>query len=177
MIDLHRALVLTHVAAMIGLFSTLTIEGLAVRFLHRAVTYEQAREWTALWGLLPAIGAPSILVALASGISLATLLGMWDFRWAQVAVPTLMIVAIAGGITAPTRNRVRAAIGGNNGPLPADVRQRIRHPLLPVSWRLRAVLLSGLVVDMLVKPERAVSLMVIMGVIGAAWSIPFWRRS
>jgi hypothetical protein len=177
MIDLHGALVLTHVAAMIGLFSTLTIEGLAVRFLRRAVTHEQAREWTALWDLLPAVGAPSILLALASGIYLATLLGLWDFRWAQVAVPTLVIVAIAGGVTAPARNRVRAAVGASSGPLPADLRQRIRHPLLPTSWRLRTVLLSGLVVDMMVKPDHAVLLMVTMGLIGAAWSIPLWTRS
>src|SRR5262249_40126857 len=62
--DLHRALVLTHVSAMIGLFSALTIEGLALRFLRRAITYEQAREWTAVWTLLPVIGAPSILLSL-----------------------------------------------------------------------------------------------------------------
>jgi hypothetical protein len=72
---------------------------------------------------------------------------------------------------------VRSAISDNNGPLPADLRQQIRLPLLAVSWRLRALLLSGLVVDMSVKPERAVSLMTIAALIGVAWSIPLWRRS
>src|SRR5262245_3734659 len=75
---------------MIDLFMTLTIEGLAVGFLRRAVTFEQAREWAGLWTLLPAIGAPSILLSLGSGIYLATTLGMWEFRWAEVAVPTLV---------------------------------------------------------------------------------------
>src|SRR5262249_23309167 len=124
MMDMHRALLLTHVAAMIGLFSTLTVEGLALRFLRRATTYEQARAWTAAWTLLPAIGAPSILLSLASGISLATTLGLWDFSWAQVAVPTLVIVAVAGGVVAPRRSRVRAALGDNSGPLPDVLRDQ-----------------------------------------------------
>jgi hypothetical protein len=61
---------------MIGLFSTLTSEGVALRSLRRATSYEQAREWTALWALLPASGAPSILLSLASGIYLGTRLGV-----------------------------------------------------------------------------------------------------
>ena len=174
--DLHRALVLTHVTGMIGLFGTLTIEGLAVRFLRRATTYEQAREWTAVWTLLPAIGAPSILLSLASGIYLATLLGVWGFSWAQVSVPTLVMVAVAGGVVGPRRNRVRAAIGSNNGPLPDVLRHQIRHPSLSTSWRVRATLLSALVVDMVIKPDGAIGLLAALALVGIVWSIPQWMN-
>ena len=174
MMDLHHALVLMHVAAMIGLFSTLTIEGLALRFLRRATIYEQAREWTAVWTLLPAIGAPSILLSLASGIYLATALGVWGFSWAQVAVPTLVIVAVAGGVIGPRRNRVRAALGSNRGPLPEVLRQQIRHPSLSISWRMRTTLLSALVVDMVIKPQGATEEIVALVLVGLVWSIPQW---
>src|SRR5262249_7152673 len=177
MIDLHGALLLTRVVAMIGLFCTLTIEGLALRFLQRAITYEQARECAQLWTLLPVVGAPSILLALASGIYLATFLGIWSIRWVAVAVPTLVIVAIAGGVTAPSRNRVRAAIGGSNGPLPADLRQQLRHPLHSTSLRVRTALLSALVVDMVVKPDAAIGLVVAFTFVGLVWSIRQWMKN
>jgi hypothetical protein len=176
MIDLHSALVLTHVVAMLGLFSTLTIEGLAVRFLRRAITYEQAREWAQLWALLPVLGAPSILLSLASGIYLATILGTWSAHWAAVAVPTMVIVAIAGGVTAPGRNRVRAAIATNSGPLPKAVQAEIRRPVYSISFITRTALLSGLVVDMVIKPDGAVGMMSVFGLLGLVCGARRWRR-
>jgi hypothetical protein len=66
--------------------------------------------------LLAPIGIPSVLIVLASGIYLATTLGVWHFGWAQVAVPTLVIAAVAGAIVGPRRNRLRAAFATNTGP-------------------------------------------------------------
>jgi len=174
--DLHHVLVLTHVTAMIGLFCTLTIEGLAVFFLRRSTTHEQVREWTRLWTLLPAIGAPATLLSLASGIYLATQLGLWEFRWTQVAVPTLAIVAIAGGVVGPRRNRLRSTIGANRGPLPAITQDEIRHPLFPTSWIVRASLLSGLVFVMVIKPDRAIGTLTLFALLGLAFCAPQWRR-
>jgi len=171
MMDLHRLLVLTHVAAMIGLFSALAIEGVSLRFLRRATTYEQAREWTAVWTLLPAIGAPSGLLSLASGIYLATRLGLWDFSWTRVAVPVFVIVAVAGGVVGPRRSRVQESLGANTGPLPDALLHQIRQRSLTTSWRFRASLLAALVVDMIVKPERAIWLMVAFAVAGVVWSV------
>jgi hypothetical protein len=177
MTNFHSAIVLTHVAAMLGLISALAIEGIALKSLRRAVSYEQAREWTGVWALLPAVGAPSLLLSLASGIYLATMLGVWNFGWAQIAVPTLVIVAIAGGVAGPRRNRVRAAIGSNLGPLPAGLRQQIRDPLLSASWRVRAALMSGLVADMVLKPDGAVAFIAVTALLGVGWSVPQWRRN
>jgi hypothetical protein len=58
-------------------------------------------------------------------------------------VPTLVIVAIAGGIVGPRRNRLRATFAAKDGPLPRSVQIEIRDPLLLASWRLRAALLTG----------------------------------
>lgn len=176
MMDVHRVLVLTHVAATLGLFCTLTVEGLAVLFLRRSTTYEQAREWARLWTLLPAIGAPAILLSLASGIYLATQLGLWEFRWTQVAVPTLVIVAIVGGVVAPRRSRLRSTVGANSGPLPVAIQDEVRHPSLSTSWIVRMALLSGLVVVMVIKPDRAIGMLTFFALLGLACSAPQWRR-
>jgi hypothetical protein len=171
-----HGIVLVHVAAMIGLFSTLTIEGLAVRFLRRASSYEQAREWVRLWALLPIVGAPSILLSLASGIYLATVLGMWSGRWAAVAVPTLVIVAIVGGITGPRRSRLQVTVNGKSGAVPAAVGDEFHHPLFATSWIVRTALLAGMVVDMVLKPDAAIGLLTLFLVGGVVCSIPLWRR-
>src|SRR5262244_786529 len=127
--DLHRIIVFLHVAGMLGLFATLAIEGVSLRALRRAASYEQAREWAGVWTLLVPLGVPSVLVVLASGIYLATTLGLWEFGWVEVAVPTLVLVAVAGGIVGPRRNRLRKAIATNAGALPNGLEAELRHPL------------------------------------------------
>src|SRR5262245_43092439 len=116
--DLHRIIMFFHVAAMVGLFAALAIEGVSLRSLRRATSYEQAREWAGLWSLLAPVGAPSLVVVLASGIYLATTLGLWEFGWVKVAVPTLVMVAVAGGIVGPHRKRLQKSVATNVGVLP-----------------------------------------------------------
>src|SRR5262249_5593852 len=77
-----RPVLVTHVAATIGLFVALAIEGVALARLRRAMTYEQARDWAGL--LLAPVGLPSFLVVLASGVYLAKTLGAWHLDWASV---------------------------------------------------------------------------------------------
>src|SRR5262245_36883102 len=139
--DLHRIILFCHVAAMIGLFVALAIEWVGLRSLRRVTSYEQAREWMKLWRLLLPVGVTSILMVLASGIYLATTLGAWDLDWVRVAVPTLVTVALAGGIVGPRRNRLQTAIARNAGPLPRDLEIELRHPVLLASLRFRAALI------------------------------------
>src|SRR5262245_58868447 len=152
--DLYHLVLFTHLAAMAGLFGALTIEGASLNFLKRATSYEQAREWARVWRVLPLIGAPSVLVALASGIYLASSLGLWEFGWTRIAVPTVVVVAILGGILAPHRKRVQKALSVFTGALPPDVQQQLRRPLDAASWRVRAAVLSGLVFEMTTKTDQ-----------------------
>jgi hypothetical protein len=173
--DLHRLIVFCHVAAMIGLFAALIIEGVTVTSLRRAASYEQAREWAGLWTLLVPVGLPSLLVVLASGIYLATTLGVWDSGWARAGIPTLVLVAVAGGIVGPRRNRLRAAIATSAGPLPRDLRIQLRQPLFLASWNFRAALIVGLVFDMTAKPDvGGVLLISTAAVVGIALDLPAW---
>lgn len=175
--DLHRIVVFSHISGMIGLFAALAIEGISLSGARRATSYEQARDWVRLWRLLPPIGITSVLVVLASGIYLATTLGMWQFGWTQIAVPTMVIVAVAGAIVGPRRNRLQASVATNRGQLPVDVLRDLAHPLLRASWELRAMLLLGLVFEMTTKLDAG-SFALIGGaaLAGTAWAVATWKR-
>ena len=174
--DLHRIIVFLHVTGVAGLFAALAIEGVSLRSLRRATTYEQAREWAGLWSLLVPLGAPSLLVVLASGVYLATAFGLWQFGWVEVALPTLVAVAVAGGIVGPRRNRLQKSLATKTGSLPNELATELRHPLLVTSWRVRAALLLGLVFVMTTKMDSG-SVWLLSGVlmIGIGWSLPVLR--
>jgi|SRR5262245_41843405 len=176
--DLHRLVLFSHLAAMIGLFAALALEGVSLTSLRRCTSYEQAREWTGLWSLLVPLAVPSLLVVLGSGIYLATTFGLWELGWTKAAIPTLVIVAVAGGIIRPRRNRSRAAVATGAGPLAPAVRIELQHPLFLASWRFRATLLVGLVFDMTAKPDLSGVLLISVAVlIGIGVSIPAWFES
>lgn len=173
--DLHRIIVFFHVAAMVGLFAAMVIEWVSVAGLRRSRSYEQARDWAGLWRLLTPIGAPSILTVLASGIYLATTLGVWKVGWVGAALPTLIVIAIAGGVAGPRRKRIPAAIDARSGPMPHDVLMQLRHPLLIASIRARAALIAALVFAMTARPALSAAALIgwavaLGGVAGAsAW--------
>ena len=172
---LYRIVVFCHVAATLALFGALAIEWVSLRSLRQAESYEQAREWVGLWRLLVPLGVPFALVILASGIYLARTIGAWTLGWVEVAVPALVVVALAGGIVGPRRNRLQAAVATGVGPLPGDLLMQLRQPLLMASWRFRAALLTGLVFEMTVKPASDGALvMAAVVLIGIVWGLLTW---
>jgi len=174
--DLLHLVLFAHLVGMVGLFGAVTLEGVTLQFLRRATSYEQAREWMRTWRLLPMLGGTSLLIALASGIYMATALGLWAFGWTRIAVPTIVVIAILGGILAPHRKRVQTAIGSHTGALPRELQAQLRAPLDSASWRLRAAILLGLVFEMTLKTDAGLLTMApfaFVGVIGAAAA---WTR-
>jgi len=175
--DVRHIMIFCHVAGMVGLFVALAIERIGLGGARRATSYEQARDWVRLWGLLPPIGIPSVLIVLATGVYLATTLGLWEFGWARVAVPTLLMVAVAGAIVGPRRNRLRAAVATSTGPLPEGVLEELGHPLLRASWSVRAMLLLSLVFEMTTKLDTGSFMLVgVATFVGSAWGVATWRR-
>jgi hypothetical protein len=175
--DAYRLVLFSHVLAVVGLFAALAVEWVSLRHLRASTSYEVAREWSGVFGLLLPLGMPATLVVLASGIYLATTLGVWELGWVRLAVPTLIVVAIAGAIVGPIRSRLRAALANGDGALPPDLVAQLRHPLLVASWRVRFALLTGLLFEMTAKPDLQGDLVVTGGalLVGLAWSMPLWR--
>ena len=100
----YSSVVFLHVVAAIGLFAALVIEWMSLRLLQRSASYEQGRESMAVWGLVAKVGGPATLVALASGIYLARSISAWNLSWVAVAIPTLVVIAIAGIPSAGSEN-------------------------------------------------------------------------
>src|SRR5262245_47026343 len=173
--EMLRAVLFIHVAAAIGLFVALAIEWVALARLRRSVAYEQAREWAGLWSLLAPVGVSSFLLAGASGAYLAKTLGAWPLEWAGVAVPALVVVAIAAGVTRRRRMRLLPAISAGSGPLPPQLLADLRQPLLLRSLRLRAALLAGLVWVMTVKPDHGMLILLAVASLGALWALAVSR--
>jgi hypothetical protein len=172
---LSRLVLFLHVAAAVGMLATLAIESVSLRGLARSTTYEQARDWSGLWSLLLPLGLPATLLVLASGIYLATTLGAWELGWVKVAVPTIVLIAVAGASIGPRRNRLGALVATGTGLLPRETRRQMRDPLLRASWRWRAALSFGLLFVMTVRPESAVLTIGLFALLGVVWSLPGWR--
>jgi uncharacterized membrane protein len=167
-----------HVAAVVGLFVALAIEGLYVAAIGRASSYEQARGAVALERLLLPIGMPSVLVALATGIYLATTMSFWSLGWVKLAVPALVVVAIAGALVGPPRIRIRAAVAKGAGALPDEVKAAFGSRGLVASLRFRSVVLTALLFEMTTKlagPFDVVALLASV-VAGLMWAASFRPR-
>lgn len=175
--DTYRVVVFCHVLAAMGLFAALAVEWVSLRYVRASTSYEAAREWSGLFKLLVPLGMPATLVALASGIYLATTISVWELGWVKLAVPTLVAVAIAGAVVGPRRNRLQAAVAKGTGPLPRYLVAQLQHPLLVASWRVRFALLAGLLFGMTVKPDLRGNVVSMAGalLVGLAWSMPLWR--
>jgi hypothetical protein len=160
-----------HVAATVGLFVTLTVEWICVGSMRRATTYEEARHDSRLYRALLPLGIPSTIVALATGVYLATTLGFWGLSWVKLAVPALVLVAIAGGLVGPRRNRIQAAVATGSGPLPDELKKEVGHALLRGSLRFRAVILAALVFVMTTKPAGPTDVVVLAASVVVALAI------
>jgi hypothetical protein len=166
----YSSVVFLHVIAAIGLFAALVIEWLSLRLLQRSASYEQGRESMALWGLVAKVGGPATLVALASGIYLARSISAWNRSWVAVAIPTLIVIAIAGIPSARIRKRLAKLIAVNAGSLPDELRTQLTPRTWTASLRVRTALLLGLVYEMTAKPTEGVLAIVAFAVLGLAWA-------
>jgi hypothetical protein len=172
----YGTILFLHVASAVTLFSVLAIEWASLRGVRRARTYEEARAWSGLWKLLPALGLPATLVVLGSGVYLATVGGMWRLSWVAVALPTYTGIIVAGGVIGPRRSRAEAALSSGANALSSELRSQLSDPLLVASWRWRAALLVGILFVMTIKPNWSIWAIGAFALFGGLWSVPAWLR-
>jgi hypothetical protein len=158
--SVYGTIIFLHVVCVLGMFSALALEGLSLRRVRGATSVEQAREWTRVWSLLLPIGMPSLFGALGSGVYLAATIHAWELSWVQLALPCLVLVAIAGALVGPKRARAAKAL--ETGTLSTA----LRDPLFEASWRFRAALLTGVVYAMTARPPQAWPIAIAAGLIG-----------
>jgi hypothetical protein len=167
--DLHQALVLTHILATAGLFAAIGAEHLALQRLTSATDAPDARYWLAAYrNPAGGTGHLAMVVLLTSGVAMG--FTRWGFEgWMLAALIGVVILMVAGGILSagPIRH---LAISLGEPWVAAAPAVRNATPLLRKWSRTRAGVLVGILAVMALKVSFVISLVTILfaGVMGAA---------
>lgn len=160
---LYSIALFLHIVGALLLFVTLTVEGVALRLLHRAATSEVAQGAGTLLRLNRIVGPLSALGVLIPGLYMsATSWGL--VGWIVVALVSWVLIAVLGavnGIRILALERSQALLTG------------IRNPMYMTSWLTRVGIALGVVFLMAVKPAAfpAALAIVLAGAAGAALGI------
>jgi hypothetical protein len=140
----------THVASAMGIVAALGIETLVLIRASGARTLDAARMALSDVRYAQRVGAVSLLLTVASGITLATVYWKWRGAWIGAGFFTVIAIAVVG---ATLTGRTMAAI---NRALAASAGARLTARLgarLTLSYSLRLALLLGVVWLMTTKPD------------------------
>ena len=147
-----------HVVGAVLLFVTLTVEGIALRQLHRAATMEAAQGAAAMLRLNRIVGPLSTLGVLIPGLYMTATNWGW-VAWIVVALVSWVAIAVLGavnGIRIVALERSWALLTG------------IRNPMFLMSWLTRVGIALGIVFLMTVKPGAAAAVITILLAAAAA---------
>jgi hypothetical protein len=157
---LYSVALFLHVVGALLLFVTLTVEGVALRQLRRAMTTETARGAAAMLRSNRIVGPLSAVGVLIPGLYMTATSWGW-VAWILVALSSWLLLAVLGAV-----NGIRIA-GLERTQL---LLTEIRKPIFLISWLARVGLATGVIFLMTVKPAavEAVLAMLIATAAGAA---------
>ncbi len=141
-----------HIVGALLLFTTLSVEGVGLRQVRRAVTLRQVRDSTAVAGLNRAVGPVSALCILVPGAYMtATTWGL--VPWIVVGLAAWLAVAVLGAMNGIRLAAIGRAARAEDEPVTLDLTARLRSPLLLGSWLVRVAVVLAAVFLMTVKPS------------------------
>jgi hypothetical protein len=165
---LYSIALFLHVIGALLLFVTLTVEGVALRQLHRAVSTEAVQGAVAMLRLNRIVGPLSALGVLIPGLYMTTTSWGW-VAWIVVALVSWVVIAVLGAV-----NGIRILALERSQALPTG----IRNPVFQISWLTRVGIASGVVFLMTVKPGAVAAVLAILisAAAGTALGIGLWKR-
>src|ERR1700730_11955838 len=150
--NLYSIALFVHVVGALLLFVTLTVEGVALRLLHRAATPEAAKSAAGMLRLNRIVGPVSALGALIPGLYMTATSWGW-VAWIGVDFVSWLLIAVLGavnGIRIVGLERSQALLSG------------IRTPMFLVSWMTRVGIALGAIFLMTVKPGAVAAVLAIL---------------
>jgi hypothetical protein len=150
--NLYSIALFLHVVGALLLFVTLTVEGVALRHLRRALSIEAARGAAAMLRLNRTVGPLSAIGVLIPGLYMTATSWGW-VAWIVVALAAWLLIAVLGavnGIRILSLERSQVLLTG------------IRNPLFLTSWLTRVGVALGVVFLMTVKPGAVVAVLAIL---------------
>ena len=177
--NLYLLLKFVHVLGAVGVFAAFAVEWVSLEDLRRASAAEQARRGIVLGNTVRWVGAPSLLILLASGIYLASTAWSWEAGWIGVSMGSLVLIAILGGAINGRKVGALAKALPATGVLDQPLLARAGDPLLSLSLRLRMAITVGIIYLMtlkVVEAWKAVAVIAVALIGGAAATLPAFRR-
>ncbi len=126
---------------------------------------------------LPATGAPSMLLVLATGLTMAAIHNLWGEWWIIFSLVAMgMLIAIGAGMTGPGSTALQKAVAlrlGTSGPAEGLGGLQLENRITALALRLKTMLLVGLVFLMTAHPDWLGSLACVGAclAIGLVWSL------
>ena len=160
---LYQVALFLHIIGGFGLMAAITVETIGLRGLRRATQSSDALLWLGLSRSIVMRLTPSSLgLILVTGLYMVAT--VWGPRgWILVALGSLVLLGVIGTQgTGRRMARIGPAVGHTQGPLSAELRERLRSPILLMSLRVRLAIVLGVVFLMTVKPSAAASLVVML---------------
>jgi hypothetical protein len=149
---LYSIALFLHIVGALLLFVTLTVEGIELRLLRRAVTTEAAQGSAALLRLNRIVGPLSALGVLIPGLYMTATTWGW-VPWIVVGLVSWLVIAVLGavnGVRILALERSQALLTG------------IRNPIFLISWSTRVGTALGVVFLMTVKPGAAAAVLAVL---------------
>ncbi len=157
-------LLFLHVTAAMGVVAGLGIEGLALIQLRAARNGSEARTALASTRYVQRVMGLSLLIAILSGIYLATVYWSWRGAWMGMALLAIVAMgAIGGFMTGRPTMRVMRATG--DGPGAAEI--AALQGRLSLSYVIRLGLFLGIVFLMTTKPVSGTIALLVVAIAAA----------
>jgi len=172
----HLILLFLHVTAAMGIVAGLGIEGLTLVHLRAARNGADVRQSLTSSRYAQRIAGSSLLVAIITGLYLATVYWHWSGAWMGVAMLTIIAMAVVGGLMTG-----RATLRAMRSPADAlgSAAIAVLQARLGMSYTIRLGLFLGIVFLMTTKPESgpiALAAVAVAGAVGFLAGLPARRR-
>ena len=175
---LYSIILFLHVAAVLGLFASLSFEVLSLFHLRRASDLSDVQRWIDPVPGIPLLAIGSIFVVLLSGIYLAVRMWAFEMAWPKAAVLGLLLIAPFGALTGKRMRTIRRS-AAEVPTMKSELVRRLQDPFLKVSLGIRIAVFFGIVLLMAAKPELWQSITIVVGsvVLGLLLSLLALRRT
>lgn len=150
-----------HIAGVLALYVSLTLEGVALRGIRGSTTGEAARTWLNLMAPLRLFGIGSLVLILLPGLYLAANIEPGGDWIGAGLLGFLAILILGAAITGRRMAVVGPALGRAQGPLSGETLLLAHDRQLAISHAMRSGLGLGVVLLMTVKPDFLPSLVVL----------------
>lgn len=156
-----------HILGAIGLFVAVSLIVVALVRMRQAATLEQVREWAAVANVAGKSLIFISLVILAPALYMVILAWGFTTPWVMASLITFVALSIMGA-TLNGRNVERIVVLAHAAAptrSPGALRSLLLAPQLWFSEGIRLMLLLGILALMTVKPDLAVSVLILLGML------------